>query len=378
LNYRIPFNKPCVSESELKNVSEAVTMGKLSGNGFFTKSCNNFFEKRYCFKKVLLTSSCTQALEMVGILLDLKPNDEIILPAYTFVSTANAFVLRGAKLVFCDSENQHPNIDVRQIEKLITPKTRAIVIVHYAGVACDMTKIMELSKKYNLFVIEDSAHAIDSFHLDARGEKKALGTFGDFATFSFHETKNIICGEGGMLVINNEQFFERADIIWEKGTNRKAFLNGEVAKYDWVDIGSSFLPSEITAAFLWGQIERLDLIQEKRRRLWENYHNRLADWARQHDISLPFIPAYSIQNYHIFYLICQDELQRDQIINHLGKNEILAVFHYQSLHKSKFFDSLHDHRDLKHADRFSSNLVRLPLFYDLKNDEVIDCLLEYS
>jgi dTDP-4-amino-4,6-dideoxygalactose transaminase len=377
LEYKIPFNKPYVSGNELSYISNALSMGKISGNGYFTNLCHEFFENKYDFKKVLLTNSCTDALEMAAILLDIVAEDEVILPSFTFVSTANAFILRGAKLVFCDSENEHPNIDAKQIESLITQKTKAIVVVHYAGISCDMISIMEIAKKHNLFVIEDAAQAINSFHISEKGDKRALGSFGDLATFSFHETKNIISGEGGMLVINNENLIPRAEIIWEKGTNRKAFSKGEVSKYDWVDIGSSFLPSEMIAAYLWAQLENIDKIQNKRCELWNNYNYKLKNWAEINDIQIASIPKYSSNNGHIFYLVCVDEKQRNELIEHLRKNKILAVFHYQSLHRSHFFKDFHDGRKLINSDKFSDCLLRMPMFYELDNEEVIECLLMF-
>ena len=267
---KIPFNKPFLSGHELKYIKDALNTGKISGNGKYTQLCHEFFQKKYNFKKCLLTTSCTDALEMAAILIDIQPGDEVIIPSYTFVSTANAFVLRGAKIIFADSEKRTPNIDTEKIEALITSKTKAIIVVHYAGIACDLNKIHKIAKKYKLFVIEDAAQSIDSYYND-----KPLGTLGHLATFSFHETKNVISGEGGMLVINDEHFLKRAEIIWEKGTNRSAFFRGEVAKYGWVDIGSSFLPSEITAAFLYAQLENLEKIQNKRITLWNNYFKYL-------------------------------------------------------------------------------------------------------
>jgi len=265
----IPFNKPYLTGKEAHYLYHAVYSGKISGNGMFTQKCHNFFVQRYGFKKCLLTTSCTDALEMAAILIDIKQGDEVIMPSYTFVSTANAFVLRGATIVFADSGASNPNIDAEKLESLITPKTKAIVPVHYAGIACDMDKIMALAEKYNLFVIEDAAQAIDSYY-----NGRPLGSIGHLAAFSFHETKNIISGEGGMLVINDERFFRRAEIIWEKGTNRAEFFRGEVNKYGWVDIGSSFLPSEIIAAFLYAQLENLDDIQLKRKSIWNKYYSQ--------------------------------------------------------------------------------------------------------
>ena len=263
---RTPFNKPYLTGKEAHYLYQAVYSSKLSGNGFYTKNCQHFFESRFGLKKCLLTSSCTDALEMSALLCNIQPGDEVIMPSYTFVSTANAFVLRGAKIVFADSQKDHPNMDEDTIEELITDKTKVIVPVHYGGVACNMDKIMALAEKYNLLVVEDAAQAIDSFYTGKDGIKRALGSIGHFAAFSFHETKNIISGEGGMLVINDERFKARAEIIWEKGTNRSAFFRGEVDKYGWIDVGSSFLPSEITAAFLWAQLENLDEYPTKTKR----------------------------------------------------------------------------------------------------------------
>jgi dTDP-4-amino-4,6-dideoxygalactose transaminase len=372
----IPFNKPYLTGNETAYIEEAVKSGKISGNGKYTKLCQNFFEENYKFKKCLLTTSCTDALEMAAILIDIKEGDEVIMPSYTFVSTANAFVLRGAKIVFADSRKDHPNIDESKIEALITSKTKAIVPVHYAGVACEMDTIMDLAKKYNLFVIEDAAQAIDSYYTGRDGVKKALGSIGHLAAFSFHETKNIISGEGGLLAINDEQFVDRAEIIWEKGTNRSSFFRGEVDKYGWVDIGSSFLPSEIIAAFLWAQLENLEQIQNVRKAHWEKYNTKLQGWAAKNDIELPQIPSYATNNAHMFYLVCKNLEQRTKLLDYLKQNEILAVFHYISLHKSPFYLSKHYGSELPETDRFTDTLVRLPLFYELNIDKVIETLVK--
>lgn len=374
----IPFNKPYLTGKETQYIEEAVKSGKISGNGIFTQKCQHFFESNFGFKKSLLTTSCTDALEMAAILINIKEGDEVIMPSYTFVSTANAFVLRGAKIVFADSMPNHPNIDASKIESLITSKTKAIVPVHYAGVACDMDTIMDLAKKYNLFVVEDAAQAIDGYYTGKDGVKKALGSIGHLAAFSFHETKNIISGEGGMLAINDEQFINRAEIIWEKGTNRSSFFRGEVDKYGWVDIGSSFLPSEIVAAFLWAQLENLERIQNTRKAHWEIYKSTLIDWAKKHDIKLPELPSYSTNNAHMFYLVCKNLEQRTALIEHLKQNEILAVFHYISLHKSPFYENKHDGRILEQTNRYTDCLVRLPLFYELEINQIINTLLEYE
>ncbi|MFY7743623.1 MAG: dTDP-4-amino-4,6-dideoxygalactose transaminase [Flavobacterium sp.] len=368
----IPFNKPYLTGNETKYIEEAVKSGKISGNGIFTKKCQHFFESNYGIKKALLTTSCTDALEMAAILINIKGGDEVIMPSYTFVSTANAFVLRGAKIVFADSQNEHPNLDETKLEALITSKTKAIVPVHYAGVACEMDTIMALAKKYNLFVIEDAAQAVDSFYTGKDGIKKALGSIGHLAAFSFHETKNIISGEGGLLAINDEQFVERAEIIWEKGTNRSAFFRGEVDKYGWVDIGSSFLPSEIIAAFLWAQLENLEKIQSTRKLHWENYYSKLSDWASENKIELPKIPSYATNNAHMFYLVCNSLEQRTSLLDYLKKNEILAVFHYISLCDSPFYKSKYDGRILKESDKFTNQLLRLPLYFEVDTDFIIN------
>lgn len=373
----IPFNKPYLTGKETQYIEEAVKSGKISGNGIFTQKCQHFFESKYGFKKSLLTTSCTDALEMAAILINIKEGDEVIMPSYTFVSTANAFVLRGAKIIFADSMPNHPNMDASKIESLITPKTKAIVPVHYAGVACEMDTIMNLANEYNLFVIEDAAQAIDSYFTGTDGVKKALGSIGHLAAFSFHETKNIISGEGGMLAINDEQFINRAEIIWEKGTNRSSFFRGEVDKYGWVDIGSSFLPSEIVAAFLWAQLENLEDIQNTRKGHWNNYYDSLFEWTKIHSISLPILPTHATNNAHMFYLVCESLEQRTSIINELKTNKILSVFHYISLHKSPFYEEKHDGRLLPESDKFTDCLVRLPMFFELETDLVINCLKKF-
>lgn len=363
--FTIPFNKPYLTGTETDHIKKAVEKGHISGNGFYTKKCQHFFEQRYGIKKTLLTTSCTDALEMAAILLNIKEGDEVIMPSYTFVSTANAFVLRGAKIVFCDSRKDHPGIDEDLIEGLITKNTKAIVPVHYAGVACDMEKIMSIAQKYNLRVVEDAAQAIDSYYTFSDGTIKALGSIGCLATFSFHETKNIISGEGGLLAINDESYIARAEIIWEKGTNRSAFFRGEINKYGWVDIGSSFLPSEIVAAFLWAQLENLDLIQTRRKEIWNRYNNALE----KANLRLPNLPKYATNNAHMFYLVCDSSEQRSNLINSLKKEGILSVFHYISLHKSDFYEKLHDNRNLPFSDHYTETLLRLPLFFELTEEE---------
>ena len=365
----IDFNRPHLTGKETHYIYQAVADGKLSGNGVFTKKCQQFFEERYGFKKCLLTTSCTDALEMAAILCDIQPGDEVIVPSYTFVSSALAFVRAGAKIVFADSMQSNPNIDAEKIEALITPRTKAIVPVHYAGVACDMDRIMEIATRHNILVVEDAAQAIDS-----RYKGRPLGTIGHLSAFSFHETKNIIAGEGGMLCINDERFIRRAEIIWEKGTNRAEFFRGEVNKYGWVDTGSSFLPSEVIAAFLWAQLENLDEIQSRRKHLWELYNTGLSPLASSPNslIALPEIPEYATNNAHMYYLVCKDLEQRTALIKHLKEHDVQAVFHYLSLHSSPYYIDKHDGRDLPECDRYADCLVRLPLFYDLTDEQVIE------
>lgn len=374
----IPFNKPYLSGKETHYIYEAVNSHKLFGNGIFTKKCQDYFETNYGFKKVLLTTSCTDALEMAAILANIKEGDEVIVPSYTFVSTAIAFVRQGAKIVFADSCCDNPNIDADKIEALITDKTKAIVPVHYAGVACNMDKIMELAAKYDLLVIEDSAQAIDSFYIGKDGVKKALGSIGHLAAFSFHETKNIIAGEGGMLTINDDRFVHRAEIIWEKGTNRAEFFRGEVNKYGWVDTGSSFLPSEIIAAFLWAQIENLMDIQKRRLKIWNSYYENLKEWSLNNNIQLPLLPEYASNNSHMFYLVCENIQQRSSIIKYLKSKNIITVFHYISLHSSPFYVQKHDGRILSESDKYTDCLLRLPLFYELNEACVIEELIKFN
>jgi dTDP-4-amino-4,6-dideoxygalactose transaminase len=366
----IGFNKPYFTGKETQYITDAVASCKISGNGKYTQLCQQFFEQKYDFAKCLLTTSCTDALEMAAILINIKPGDEVIMPSYTFVSTANAFVLRGAKIVFADSSSEDPNINVAKIESLITPKTKAIVPVHYAGIACDMDAIMDLASRYNLFVVEDAAQAIDSFYTGKDGVKKALGSIGHLAAFSFHETKNIISGEGGMLVINDGQFIERAEIIWEKGTNRASFFRGEVDKYGWVDVGSSFLPSEIIAAFLWAQIEHLDAIQEKRKYIWNKFYKGLKETTVDCEFKLPQIPNYATNNAHMFYLVFESLEKRTMCLERLKNKNIHAVFHYLSLHKSPFYNDKYEGKDLVWSNHYSDTLLRLPMYYELSNEDV--------
>lgn len=373
----IPFNKPYLTGKETYYISDAVSSNKISGNGKYTKKCHDFFQKKYGFEKVLLATSCTDALEMAAILINIKPGDEVIVPSYTFVSTALAFVRQGATIVFADSDVDSPNINVKSIEKLITSNTKAIVLVHYAGIACDMDSIMELAGKNDIYVIEDAAQAIDSFYYSKEGVKKPLGSIGHFGTFSFHETKNIISGEGGMLCINSKKFIERAEVIWEKGTDRSKFFRGEIDKYGWIDTGSSFLPSDIIAAFLYAQLENLDLIQNKRKELWNYYQLKLS--SLNSSFTTPIIPKYASNNAHMFYLIFNSFQERTKFIDKCKSKDIHPVFHYLSLHKSPYYLSNHPNikNECPNSDRFTDCLVRLPLYYDLtfsQIDEIVGCL----
>ncbi len=366
---------------------EAVFAGKLSGNGKFTKACQAWFEQRYGFRKCLLTTSGTDALEMCAMLCELKPGDEVIVPSYTFVSTALAFLREGAKVVFADSMKRNPNLDAETLEALITPRTKVIVPVHYAGVACDMDAIMTLAKKHNLLVVEDAAQAIDAYYKSSNpltsNPLTSLGGIGHLAAFSFHETKNITSGgEGGLLVVNDERFVRRAEIIWEKGTNRAEFFRGEVNKYGWVDMGSSFLPSEVNAAFLWAQLENIDEIQNKRKSLWDRYYTNLSEFLKRfvhsgenprkeaRPFQLPDLPDYATNNAHMFYLVLPSLEARTGLLAYLKEHEVYAVFHYLSLHSSEYYKNRHDGRALPECDRYADCLVRLPLFYDLSIEQV--------
>ncbi len=370
----IPFNKPYLTGKEAHYMYQAVYTGKLSGNGVFTKKCQQFFEEKYGFKKAILTTSGTDALEMAAILCDVQPGDEVIVPSYTFVSTALAFIRQGARIVFADSCENNPNIDAEKIEALITPKTKVIVPVHYAGVACDMDKIMDIANRHNILVVEDAAQAVDSYY-----KGKPLGGIGHFGCFSFHETKNVTAGgEGGMLIVNDERFIRRAEIIWEKGTNRAEFFRGMVNKYGWVDTGSSFLPAEINSAFLWAQLESLDEIQTKRKKLWDQYFVGLQGLAGEGRFRLSQIPGYATNNAHMFYLVCRNLEERTGLIQYLKEQHISAVFHYLSLHLSDYYTAHHKEAipSLPLCDKYADSLVRLPMYYELTLEQV-DMIVEY-
>jgi dTDP-4-amino-4,6-dideoxygalactose transaminase len=364
-SFSVPFNKPHIAGNELLYIRDAVSAGKISGDGKYSKLVHEWFEANYGFKKTLLTTSCTDALEMCALLLNIQPGDEVIMPAYTFVSTANPFFLRGARIIFADSYSDHPNIDPKSISELINERTKAVVVVHYAGVACDMDAILKIVEPLNIAVVEDAAQAINA---DYKGV--ALGGIGRLGTLSFHETKNIVCGEGGLLMLNVEADIKRAEVIREKGTNRSAFFRGEINKYGWVDVGSSFLPSDILAAYLYAQLERKDLIQEKRTQLWRRYNSNLQITAEQGYFELPNVPTYAGHNSHIFYIVCRTVEERSNLIEFLKSHGVYAAFHYQSLHLSEFFIDQHDGRPLKNSQRFTDALVRLPLYHELALSQV--------
>jgi dTDP-4-amino-4,6-dideoxygalactose transaminase len=357
----IPFNKPFFVGTETLYIEEAVRSGKLSGDGMFTRRCEEWLQAQLGAPRVLLTTSGTDALELAALLLDLEPGDEVLLPSFTFSSTATAFALRGAQLVFVDSTASSPAFDAAQLASLITPRTRAIVPMHYAGIACDMTTVNALAKQHNLMVVEDAAQAIGG---NFKGQP--LGTQGALGAFSFHETKNVTAGgEGGMLVVNTPELVLRAEILREKGTNRAAFFRGEVAKYNWVDIGSSFLPAEINAAFLWAQLEKLEFIQQRRQELWARYFDGLQP-VYALGVGLPFVPDYSTQNGHLFHLICRSHTERTDLIAYLKEQGITAIFHYQPLHSSPYYTTRHDGRELPWATHYGDCLVRLPLYTELE------------
>ncbi len=371
--FRIPFNRPSLAGNEHAYIAEALAKGQFSGDGVFTKKCHVFFEHELGVPKALLTTSCTHALEMAALLLDIKPGDEVIVPSFTFVSTANAFVLRGAKPVFIDIRHDTLNMDESLVEKLITPRTKAIVPVHYAGVGCEMDAILPIARKHGIAVVEDNAHG-----LFGRYKGKFLGTFGELAAQSFHETKNLSCGEGGALLINNPSFIERAEILREKGTNRSRFFRGQVDKYSWVDIGSSYLPSDILAAFLYAQIEARDRIQAARRRIWNTYYQGLGDWARDRGVGLPYVPGHCEQAFHMFYLMFPDLDSRQAIIERLKACGILSVFHYLPLHSSVMgLRSGARPEDCPVTQSVSERILRMPFFNDLSpadQDEVISAV----
>jgi len=359
----IPFNKPYLTGNELGYVQQVLESGHLCGNGPFTKRCQQFLQERYGFKRTFLTASCTDALEMCAILAGVEPGDEVILPSYTFVSTATAFALRGAVLKFADSQKDHPNVCPESVRSLIGPKTKAIVAVHYAGVACPMDEILEMAQEHNLVVVEDAAQAIDSYY-----KGKPLGSIGHLAAFSFHETKNIQCGQGGLAVVNDAKMLERAEYVWEKGTNRSRFVRGQVDKYGWVDIGSSYLPGESVAALLWAQLEQIDSIQKRRREIWDAYLEGLKDLDGC--FQLPPVPDWATVNGHLFHLVFESSELKEAFQDSLREQGVQASTHYLSLHRSAYYQPRHDGRELRESDRYTECLIRLPLFAGLTDQEV--------
>jgi dTDP-4-amino-4,6-dideoxygalactose transaminase len=364
-NITIPFNRPCFTGNELKYIGEAVAKGQISGDGYFTKQCHRYLEEALGVHKALLTTSCTHALEMSALLLDIQPGDEVICPSFTFVSTINAFVLRGAQPVFVDVRSDTLNLDETLLERAITPRTKAILVVHYGGVGCEMDAIMEIANRRGIPVVEDNAHG-----LFGKYKGQYLGTIGEMATQSFHETKNFHCGEGGALLISDEQYAERAEIIREKGTNRSRFFRGQVDKYTWVDVGSSYLPSDVLAAFLYAQLEARDEIQGKRQKIWNTYNTELGSWADQYDVQLPTIPAHCEQSYHVFYMVLPSLASRQALIAHLRSQHILSVFHYLPLHLSEMGAQYGGRPgDCPVTERLGDCLLRLPLYNDLSEGD---------
>ena len=370
--YSIPFNRPFLAGKELYYVAQAVLSGHTAGDGQFTKKCQALMEKKFRARKILLTHSCTAALEMAAILCEVSAGDEVILPSFTFVSTANAFCLRGAKPIFVDIQQDTLNIDVTQIEDAITEQTKVIVPVHYAGIGCEMDAIMDIAGRHNVYVVEDAAQGVN-----ARYRDKYLGTIGDIGTYSFHETKNYICGEGGAIVLNNEKFIERAEIIREKGTNRSKFFRGEVDKYTWVDIGSSFLPSDILAAFLYAQLENMEQINKRRGEHFDYYYKALIPLVNDGKLRLPYVASECQSNSHLFYIILQDENTRNALMKHLKSNGILAVFHYIPLHLSQVGRSMgYVEGQFPVTESMSGRLLRLPFYHDMKQEEQAEVVNE--
>jgi dTDP-4-amino-4,6-dideoxygalactose transaminase len=371
--YRIPFNQPFIVGKELYYISQSVLSGKIAGDGLFTKKCEKFLENRYGTDRILLTHSCTAALEMAAILCNIGPGDEVIMPSFTFVSTANAFYLRGAKIVFVDIRKDTLNMDETKLENAITPKTKVVVPVHYAGVACEMDTIMAIAQAHDLIVVEDAAQG-----LDAKYKNQYLGTIGDIGAFSFHETKNVISGEGGAISLNSKKFVDRAEIIREKGTDRSKFFRGEIDKYTWVDIGSSYLPSDIVAAFLFAQLENIDQINKKREALFTFYYQALSPLAEKGKLVLPYVSDECLCNNHMFYILLKDEKTRTTLIQKLKSEGILSVFHYLPLHQSPVGRQMgYNEGDLPETELISRCLLRLPFYYELtqvEQSQIIDII----
>jgi len=360
----ITFNKPFFDDKCLTYIKDTAINGHQSGDGIYSRKCYDFFNKHFGFKHTLLTPSCTHSMEMMALLLNVTHTDEIIVPSYTFVSTANAFAKYGAKIVCVDSKSEHPNIDPKEIEKNITPHTKAVVVVHYAGYPCDMDQIASICRKYNIILLEDAAQALNSYY-----KGKALGSFGQMSAFSFHETKNFNCGEGGLLVINNSHFLERAEYIREKGTNRTSFFKGEVQKYEWIDIGSSYLLSDLNAAYLLVQFEMIDQIQNNRTKAWFTYYHALNSTKHQHIFKLPPLYTHIDMNCHIFYLVFHKRHDLDQLKHNMKQNDVLCTTHYVPLHLSKFYQKHYKHKTLPYSEHFGQHILRLPLYYNINIED---------
>jgi len=370
----VPFNKPLVVGTEKELVSEVMESRQFSANGPFTHKSHKFLEESLDHNKALLTTSCTAALELIALLLEIQPGDEIIIPSYAFITTANAFASRGAKILFADSRQDHPSIDESQLEELITERTKAIVALHYGGVACNMDAISEIAQKYSVHIIEDNAQGVGGYY-----NEKPLGSLGTLGALSFHESKNIHCGEGGAMLVNDETLFDRAEAVWDMGTNRKEFRAGKSTSYGWVDVGGSFYPSELNAAFLYAQMLQLGNVTNNRLDLWNKYYQSLETLETEGVAQRPHLPEYAGHNGHIFYLLTASKTERDNLIHFLMETEIEACFHFQSLHRSKFFKTKYEGPELKNVDRFADTLVRLPLFSGIepKQDHVIDQVIKF-
>ncbi len=371
----IPFIKAYIAQNEKKYIEDVITLDKQSGDGKYTALCNKILKSYSPKSYPLLTTSCTHSMEMSALLLNIKSGDEVIIPSYSFSSSANAFLLRGAKLIFCDSQENNPNININNFESLITKKTKAVLMVHYAGVACPMDEILDIGNKYGIKVIEDAAQGMNAYY-----KGNPLGTIGDLGCVSFHDTKNVSCGEGGAIFINDLSLKQSAEIIREKGTDRSAYFRGEIDKYEWKGLGSSYLLSDILAAKLLAQLEEVRFITKQRKKIWEYYYDSLATLEEQGKCKLPDIPEFADHNGHIFYLVCRNGKERDKLISYMKTNDIQSTFHYLSLHKSKFFKDKYQGYDLPNADRFTDCLIRLPIYPQLelsKQNKVIDKIISY-
>ncbi len=364
INKQINFNRPFITGKEIIYIQEVLNGGLISSEGEFIRKCQDYFEKRYQSGKALFTSSCTSALEMAALLLDIGPGDEVIVPAYTFTSTANAFLIRGAKIVFADSRSDNPNIDEKSVEALISPKTKLIVPVHYAGVACNMEELMRIAERNGVKLVEDAAQGVNAFYKD-----KVLGSMGQIGCYSFHNTKNITSGEGGLILINDASLGKKAEQVYHKGTNRIAFNRGEISKYEWVNKGSSYTTSELNAACLWAQLEDLEIIQERRGKIWKYYYQSLKPLEEQGYLRLNDVPEFARHNYHIFYLLLKNENERLQLATHLKNKGIAAYSHYHALHNSQYFKTFYKGSQLDNAEYYEKCLLRLPLYSGLQEED---------